>query len=122
MSTRSLQGHTRATAVTPALRTSTKLAFHSHHQHTSRAAIHRLQPATQHYGQPNSSPTGTTTHTPQPSLHNHQSIPLTSTGTHPTTNTQSANPQPHSNLVPTGRFSPPDRIHPHTTGSQIATC
>lgn len=33
-STRSLQGHTRATTMPPLLRAAAQLAFHSHHQHT----------------------------------------------------------------------------------------
>lgn len=94
MPTRSLQGHTRATAVRQRYAPLPNWPLHSHHQHTSRAAIHRLQPDTQHYGQPNSSPAGATTHTPQPSLHNHQSIPLTSTGTHPPPTSNRPTPQP----------------------------
>ncbi len=83
--------HNHATAATRRCPISVPLAPPAH---TSRAAIHPLQPATQHYGQPNSSSTSTTTHTPQPSLHNHQSIPLTSTGTHPTPTPNRPTPQP----------------------------
>ena len=92
-STRSLQGHTRATAVLLALRATALLAFHSHHQHTLPVLqFTGSSPPFSTTANPNSSSTGTPTHTPQPSLHNHQSISLTSSGTHPATNTQSANP------------------------------
>jgi hypothetical protein len=63
-----------------------------------------------------------TTHTLQPTLHNHQSNPPPARRAHSTTNTQSANPTTPLKPIQTGRFSPPDRIHPQTTGSQIATC
>jgi hypothetical protein len=121
-STRSLQGHAR----------NGRAASATHHcpigvplappARTSRAAIHRLQPATQHYGQPNSSPTGTTTHTPHSSPHNHQSIPSPVPAHTPPPTPNRPTPQPHSTLVRTGRFGPPDRIQPQTTGSKLATC
>ena len=112
----------RATTVPRLLRTNTQLAFHSYHQHTlpalqlthpsprPRATIHLIP-----------QPMGTTTHTPQPTLHNHQSIPPPARRTHSTTNTQSANPTTPLKPIRTGRFSPPDRKQPQATRSRIAT-
>ena len=90
--------------------------------HFPRCQFTHSSPPPRATANPIPQPTGTTTHTPQPALHNHQSIPPPARRTHPTTNTQSANPTTPLKPIRTGRFSPPDRIHPQTTGSQIATC
>ena len=122
-STRSLQSHKRATPVLPALRTTTQLASHSHHQYP-RPALQVTHSSPRPRATVNliPQPTGTTTHTPRPILHSHQSISQPARRTHSTTNMRSANPTTPLKPIRTGRFSPPDRIHPQTTGSQIATC
>ena len=88
----------RATTVSPPLRTATQLASHSHPQHTlpalqfTHSRRHLARQPTQFLNR-----LGTTTLTPQPSLHNHQSSPPPH-GAHtppPTPNRPTL--QPHSN-------------------------
>ena len=87
--------------------------------HTSRAAIRPCRPPLRASGQPSSTHWHHNPHTPQPTLHNHQSIPPPARRTHSTTNTQSANPTTPLKPIRTGRFSPPDRKQPQpVVGSQ----
>ena len=106
-STRSLQvrtRHNRATACTTC-----PISIPLAPPHTSRAANSPTHPPPVASRLINSSSTGTTPHhTPQPTLHNHQSLPHQHGAHTPHTNTQPANPTTPLKPVRTGRFSPPD--------------
>jgi hypothetical protein len=97
----------RATTVSPRLRTTTQLAFHSHQQHTL-PALQVTHPSPRPRATVNliPQPTGTTTHTHHDPLHNHQSIPPPARHTRSTTNTQSAKPTTPLKPIRTGRVGP----------------